>query len=113
MNKIEFSNQKHSKIQMSKNLNSQISSFLLDETQNLEYSIFRLNLYLNGYSEAYKPYRIDYNTILTSYYLWGGQNLEEFCQDQTLSYFLMNPINDSPEAREAFSLEIREFLSGK
>ncbi|PRX54241.1 hypothetical protein [Flagellimonas meridianipacifica] len=98
---------------MNKNLNTQISSFLLDETLNFNHSIFRLNLYLSGYSEAYKPYKIDYHTVLTSYYLWGGQNLEEFCQDQTLSYFLLNPINDSPEAREALSLEIREFLSGK
>ncbi|WP_435622841.1 hypothetical protein [Flagellimonas sp.] len=98
---------------MNKNLSTQISSFLVDDTLNLDYSIFRLNLYLNGLGDAYKPYKIDYHTVLTSYYLWGGKNLEEFCQDQTVSYFLMNPMNDSPEAREALSLEIREFLSGK
>ncbi len=98
---------------MNKNPGPQISSFLLDDKQNLDYSIFRLNLYLNGLGDADKPYKIDYQTVLTSYYLWGGQNLEEFCQDQTVSYFLMNPLNDSPEAREALSLEIREFLSGK
>ena len=98
---------------MNKNRAPQVSSFLLDEASNLDYSIFRLNLYLNGYGEMYKPYKIDYHTVLTSYYLWGGKNLEEFCQDQSLSHFLLNPMNDSPEAREALSLEIREFLSGK
>jgi len=98
---------------MDKNVSPQISSFLLNEKLNLEYSVFCLNLYLNGFSEADKPYKINYQTVLTSYYLWKGRNLEEFCQNQTLSYFLMNPLNDSPEAREAFSLEIREFLSGK
>ena len=98
---------------MDKNVNPKIASFLYDETLNLEYSIFHLNLYLNGIGEADKPYKIDYQTVLTSYYLWGGHDLEEFCQDQTVSYFLMNPLNDSPEAREALSLEIREFLSGK
>ncbi len=98
---------------MNQKPNAQISSFLYDDKMNLEYSIFCLNLYLNAFSDSDKPYKIDYQTVLTSYYLWKGKNLEEFCQDQTVSYFLMNPLNDSPEAREAFSLEIREFLSGK
>ncbi len=98
---------------MDKNVNSENPSFLTDEHANLDYSIFQLNLILNGYDNADKPYKIDYNVLLMSYHLWDGKDLEEFCQKQTISYFLLNPTNDSAEAREAFSLEIREFLSGK
>lgn len=90
---------------------AQIFSFLTNEPANLDYSIFQLNLFLNG-EETSKPYKIDYHVLLMSYHLWGGRNLDEFCQKQTVSYFLMNPSNDSAEAREAFCLEIREFLLG-
>lgn len=88
------------------------SSFLTCEPKSLDYSIFQLNLYLNGYDEAHKPYKIDYNTLLMSYHLCPGKNLDEFCQDQTISYFLLNPAHASAEAREAFYIEIREFLAG-
>ncbi|MEX0313671.1 MAG: hypothetical protein AB3N18_05805 [Allomuricauda sp.] len=97
---------------MNKNLTAQIPSFLTNEPADLDYSIFQLNLYLNGYSDASKPYKIDYHLLLMSYHLWEGKDLEEFCQKQTISYFLMNPSNDSAEAREAFCLEIREFFLG-
>lgn len=90
-----------------------ISSFLTNDPNELDYSIFRLNLYLSGYGEAYKPYKIDYQILMISYHLWNGKDLDEFCQEQTISYFLMHPTHASPEAREAFCLEIREFLSGK
>ena len=98
---------------MNKNLNAQISSFLTNQPEDLDYSVFQLNLYLNAYADSLKPYKIDYHTILMSYHLWGKRDVEEFCQKQTVSYFLMNPMYDSPEAREALSLEIREFLTGK
>lgn len=90
----------------------QISSFLADDYRSLDYSVFLLNLYLNGYNTKDKPYSIDYNTLLMSYHAWKGRDLDEFCQSQTLSYFLLNPRNDSAEAREAFCIEIREFLLG-
>ncbi len=96
---------------MSDNNDVQIFSFLTNEPANLDYSIFQLNLFLNG-EEPNKPYKIDYHVLLMSYHLWGGRDLDEFCQKQTVSYFLMNPSNDSAEAREAFCLEIREFLLG-
>lgn len=86
------------------------SSFLAHEHENLDYSIFQLNLILNAYSERQKPYKIDYNVLLLSYSLWKGGDIDEFCQDQTIGYFLLNPSNDSAEAREAFCMEIREFL---
>lgn len=88
------------------------SSFLTYEPKNLDYSIFQLNLYLNAYDGVHKPYRIDYNTLLMSYHMCKGSNLDEFCQDQTIGYFLLNPLKDSAEAREAFYIEIQEFLSG-
>ncbi len=97
---------------MDKNIPTSIPSFLTNESENLDYSIFQLNLYLNGYSELEKPYKIDYNTLLMSYHLCRGTDIEEFCLDQTLGYFLLNPANDSAEAREAFCIEIREFLLG-
>lgn len=97
---------------MDKNKSTPVPSFITYESGNLDYSILQLNLYLNAYSEGDKPYRIDYNTLLMSYHLWKGKNLDEFCQNQTLGYFLLNPANDSAEAREAFCIEIREFLSG-
>ncbi|WP_190809225.1 hypothetical protein [Flagellimonas sp. S3867] len=97
---------------MNKNVTTQIPSFLTNEPEDLDYSIFQLNLYLNGYNEAYKPYKIDYHLLVISYHLWEGRDLEEFCQKQTICYFLMNPMNDSAEAREAFCFEIREFLLG-
>ncbi len=90
----------------------QLPSFLPIETKTLEYSLFLLNLYLNGYGEKHKPYTIDYHTLLLSYHFWGKKSLEEFCQNQTLSYFLLHPNDDSAEAREAFYIEIREFLTG-
>ncbi|MEO9513747.1 MAG: hypothetical protein ABJN84_00775 [Flavobacteriaceae bacterium] len=89
-----------------------ISSFLTNDYQSLDYSVFLLNLYLNGYDKEDKPYTIEYNTLLMSYHAWKGKDLDEFCQSQTLSYFLLNPRNDSAEAREAFCIEIREFLLG-
>ncbi len=97
---------------MNKDKAVQIPSFLSYEPKNLEYSIFQLNLYLNGYDEVHKPYRIDYNILLMSYHLCKGIDLDEFCQDQTIGYFLLNPTQDSAEAKEAFYMEIREFLSG-
>ena len=87
------------------------TSFLLDGEHDIDnQSIFMLNLYLNAVDQ--KPYTIDYNTLLMSYHLWSGSDLEEFCEKQTISYFLFNPQNDSAEAREAFYMEIREFLGG-
>jgi len=97
---------------MKNKLAAPIPSFLKEDVPNLEYSLFKVNLILNAYGENRKPYTIDYHTLMMSYYLWGGSNLEEFCHKQALSYFLLNPLYDSAEAREAFSLEIREFLSG-
>ncbi|MEM9646992.1 MAG: hypothetical protein AAF969_00820 [Bacteroidota bacterium] len=97
---------------MDKPKSSQTSSFLTYESKSLDYSLFQLNLFLNGYDEVSKPYRIDYNTLLMSYHLSPGRNLDEFCEDQTIGYFLLNPAHDSAEAREAFCLEIREFLTG-
>ncbi len=88
------------------------SSFLASEYENLDYSIFQLNLFLNAYSDGQKPYKIDYNVLLMSYRQWNGSDIDEFCQDQTIGYFLLNPSNDSAEAREAFCMEIREFLLG-
>lgn len=88
------------------------TSFLAHEYENLDYSIFQLNLFLNAYGEVHKPYKIDYNILLMSYHLWKGGDIDEFCQDQTISYFLLNPSYDSAEAREAFCMEIREFLLG-
>lgn len=82
-------------------------SFLSTESEHLEYSIFKLNLLLNGE----KPYKIDYHILLMCYHLWKGNSLEEFCHEQTVGYFLLNPLQDSVEAREAFYFEIREFLS--
>ena len=90
----------------------QLPSFLPMEAKPLEYSLFLLNLYLNGYGEKHKPYKIDYHTLLMSYHLWKNKDLDEFCQNQTLSYFLLHPSADSAEAREAFYFEIREFLGG-
>lgn len=97
---------------MNKNKPTPTPSFLTNESDNLDYSIFQLNLYLHGYGEVHKPYKIDYNTLLMSYHLWKGKDIDEFCQDQTLGYFLLNPAYDSAEAREAFCIEIREFLFG-
>ncbi|TAI49278.1 hypothetical protein [Flagellimonas allohymeniacidonis] len=94
---------------MNKKLSAQIPSFLTNEPADLEYSIFKLNLFLNGC----KPYTIDYQVLLMSYHFWKGKDLDEFCQEQTISYFLLNPLHDSVEAREAFCLEIREFLTNQ
>nr|WP_299383704.1 hypothetical protein [Allomuricauda sp.] len=88
----------------------QLPSFLPYEPKTLEYSIFQLNLYLCGYSTSQKPYTIDYHLLLMSYHANRHKDLDEFCQNQTISYFLMHPNNDSAEAREAFYIEIREFL---
>ncbi|AKA33917.1 MAG: hypothetical protein CMH48_11970 [Muricauda sp.] len=83
-----------------------------EEKKELDRSVFWLNMYLNGFQPAKKPYKIDYNTLLVSYHLWQGDDLDEFCFDQANSYFLFNPEYDSRAAREALFLEIREFLSG-
>ena len=96
----------------SNNFDLQLPSFLAIETRSLDYSIFLLNLYLNGYGDQHKPYKIDYHILLVSYRMCKHQDLEEFCQDQTLGYFLLHPWDDSPEAREAFYIEIKEFLDG-
>ena len=88
-------------------------SFLCDGNQNFEdFSLIKFNLYLNTTDKKIKPYQLDYNILLLSYQLWKGKDLEEFCEKQTLSYFLFNPQNDSAEAREAMYMDIREFLSG-
>ncbi len=93
---------------------SKSSSFLCNDNQELDAaSLIRLNLYLNTTDKNLKPYHIDYNILLLSYQMWKGQDLEEFCEKQTLSYFLFNPQNDSAEAREAMYMDIREFLIGK
>ncbi|WP_350285285.1 hypothetical protein [uncultured Croceitalea sp.] len=98
---------------MKKDIIPHSPSFLFDEELGLsDLSIFKLNLYLNAIDADAKPYQIDYNTLLMSYHLWKGSDLEEFCEKQTISYFLFNPQNDSAEAREAFYMDIREFLGG-
>ncbi|WP_350290911.1 hypothetical protein [uncultured Croceitalea sp.] len=90
-----------------------LPSFLFKEDNKLcEDSLINLNLILNGLANDKKPYQIDYHTLLLSYSLWKGTDLDEFCHKQALSYFLFNPKNDSAVAREALYIEIREFLSG-
>lgn len=84
-----------------------------EEQREFAHSLFWLNLYLNAFDESKKPYRIDYNTILVSYHQWKGNNLEFFCEDQTVCYFLFNPQQDSKAAREALFQELQEFLSGQ
>ncbi len=89
-------------------------SFLCDGNQELDaVSLIKFNLYLNTTDRRLKPYQIDYNILLLSYQMWKGKDLEEFCEKQTLSYFLFNPLHDSAEAREAMYMDIREFLIGK
>lgn len=98
---------------MDNNLTKPTPSFLFEEDSLLcENSLINLNLILNGLADDKKPYQIDYHTLLMSYSLWKGNNLDEFCHKQTLSYFLFNSKYDSAVAREAFYIEIREFLSG-
>lgn len=90
---------------------SYTSSFLFDSEYNIDYkSLFMLNLYLNGTDE--KPYTLDYNTLLMSYNMWEGDDVEHFCEIHTISYFLFNPEKASAEAREALYMDIREFLLG-
>lgn len=94
--------------------NNVVDSFLVKGEQELDLSaLVKLSLYLHATDEASKPYQIDYTILLMSYKLWGSKSLEEFCVNQTLSYFLFNPQNDSAVAREAMYMEIREFLMGK
>ena len=88
------------------------STFSTEEDKSLQRSIFRLNLYLGGFRHNQKPYTIHYNILLMSYHKWNGKDLDEFCHRQTISHFLFNPDEDSVEAREAYYLEIREFLAG-
>lgn len=89
------------------------NSFLFNDQNELDpSSLIKLNLYLNSSDQFFKPYQIDYNVLLLSYSMWRGKNLEEFCEKQTLSYFLFNPQHDSAEAREAMYMDIREFLMG-
>jgi len=98
---------------MKKNITSLRSSFLMNSENELEQSSFlKLSLYLNTPNYASKPYAIDFNTLLMSYHSWKGSDIEEFCEKHTISYFLLNPQNDSAEAREALYLDIREFLMG-
>ena len=98
---------------MEDNLEHSSDSFLFNEKNELDTSsLIKLNLYLNTSDSAIKPYQLDYNILLLSYQMWEGKSLEEFCEKQTLSYFLFNPQNDSAEAREAMYMDIREFLSG-
>ncbi|GMN09322.1 hypothetical protein MTsPCn9_02220 [Croceitalea sp. MTPC9] len=96
------------------NYQSQVlPSFLCKEDDCLcENALITLNLILNGLNSDKKPYKIDYHMLMMSYSLWKGDNLDEFCHKQALSYFLFNPINDSAVAREALYIEIREFLTG-
>ncbi|MET1259901.1 hypothetical protein ABV409_11180 [Flagellimonas sp. DF-77] len=99
---------------MNKKTPPHIPSFLFDAESALdETSLLKLSLILSGLSSENKPYKIDYTTLLMSYGAWKGQNLDEFCHEQTISYFMFNPSNDSAEAREALFHEIHEFLSGK
>jgi len=96
---------------MKKERQSYTSSFLINSEYDIDYqSMFMLNLYLNEIDQ--KPYTIDYNTLLMSYNLWKGNDVEDFCEKQVISYFLFNPQNDSAEAREALYMDIREFLLG-
>lgn len=89
------------------------SCFLFNEKRELSpSSLIKLNLYLNTSDQKRKPYNLDYNILLLSYQMWQGHDLEEFCEKQTLSYFLFNPQHDSAEAREAMYMDIREFLIG-
>ncbi len=89
-------------------------SFLCNDNKELDASsLIKLTLYLNAADTSLKPYQLDYNVLLLSYQMWGGTSLEEFCEKQTLSYFLFNPQQDSAEAREAMYMDIREFLMGK
>ena len=93
--------------------NKDIPSFLFNEGKEPSLnSLINLNLILNGLEFDKKPYQIDYQVLLMSYSSWKGNNLDEFCHKQTLSYFLFNPQNDSAVAREALFIEIREFLAG-
>lgn len=90
-----------------------IISFLYDEYKDMDYHIFQLNLCLGAYTDEQKPYKIEYNTLLASYAQWRGKNVDEFCLNQTLGHFLSNPTpHNSLGIKEAFSLEIREFLLG-
>ena len=98
---------------MKDNSDSKMDSFLFNEKKELDpSSLIKLNLYLNASDDSIKPYQIDYNILLLSYQMWDGKCLEEFCERQTLSYFLFNPQKDSAEAREAMYMDIREFLMG-
>lgn len=98
---------------MEDNSDLSMNSFLFNDKKELDASsLIKLNLYLNSSDQSVKPYQIDYNVLLLSYSMWEGKSLEEFCEKQTLSYFLFNPQNDSAEAREAMYMDIREFLMG-
>lgn len=98
---------------MENNPEPSVDSFLFNDKNELSpSSLIKLNLYLNTTDRNVKPYQIDYNILLLSYHAWNGRSLEEFCEKQTLSYFLFNPQNDSAEAREAMYMDIREFLMG-
>ncbi|UOY07261.1 hypothetical protein L0P88_01610 [Muricauda sp. SCSIO 64092] len=98
---------------MENNPEPSVDSFLFNDKNELSpSSLIKLNLYLNTTDRNLKPYQIDYNILLLSYQAWSGRSLEEFCEKQTLSYFLFNPQNDSAEAREAMYMDIREFLMG-
>ncbi len=98
---------------MKNNLSKASPSFLFEEnTKVCKDSLITLNLILNGLASEKKPYQINYHTLLMSYSLWQGTDLDDFCHKQALSYFLFNPQNDSEVAREALFIEIREFLAG-
>ena len=74
---------------MNKKTPPHIPSFLFDAESALdETSLLKLSLILSGLSTENKPYKIDYTTLLMSYGAWKGQNLDEFCHEQTISYFM-------------------------
>lgn len=91
-----------------------IISFLYEEYDEMDYHIFHLNLCLGAYNDEQKPYKIEYNTLLASYYQWRGKSVDEFCLNQTLGHFLANSTTTKSSVgfREAFCLEIKDFLLG-
>lgn len=99
---------------MKNNCPKVLPSFLFNENkQPSKDSLINLNLVLSGLPSDKKPYHINYQMLLMSYAFWKGDDLDEFCYKQALSYFLFHPRNDSAVAREALFIEIREFFLGK
>lgn len=75
-------------------------------------TLFYLNFYPGGFRKNPEPFRVHYQLLLISWNKWAGKDLEEFCNRETLSYFLFNAKHDSPANREAYFNEIKEFISG-